>query len=144
MSDRSWRRLRLKKVGQWMSDGAYERMVPVSGVAVWSWPCALHTGKSSASALYYATKPRSAQPWSLTWSRTEAQAAPRAKNHFLAVHSHELCTPLTPGLLLTEDLSTLENVPGEIREALDIIKRNIKLEARLIDDLLQMTRFAQA
>ncbi len=81
---RSWRRLRWKKVGQWMSDGAYERTVSGFGVAVWSWLCALTKGKSSASASYFATKPRFAQPW-MPWPVVGMKLRrPRAKNHFLA------------------------------------------------------------
>jgi signal transduction histidine kinase len=72
-----------------------------------------------------------------------AEAANRAKDAFLAVLSHELRTPLSP-ILTTVHLLELE--PGlspEVREAVEVIKRNVELEARLIDDLLDVTRIAR-
>ena len=72
----------------------------------------------------------------------EAQAANEAKDQFLATLSHELRTPLTPVLAV---LSRLEEDPrfrglkGELR----MIRRNVELEARLIDDLLDLTRIAR-
>src|SRR2546429_9418141 len=63
-----------------------------------------------------------------------------AKDQFLAMLSHELRTPLTP--VLTSALA-LENEPAlseNIRESLQMIHRNVELEARLIDDLLDLTR----
>ena len=75
-------------------------------------------------------------------SRDEAMQANRAKDDFIASLSHELRTPLTPSLL---DLSALEADPeisAEMRERLHFIKNNVELEARLIDDLLDVTRIA--
>jgi two-component system CheB/CheR fusion protein len=71
----------------------------------------------------------------------EARAANEAKDRFLATLSHELRTPLTPVLAV---LSRLESVPalaGQTAE-LAMIRRNVELEARLIDDLLDLTRVA--
>ena len=71
------------------------------------------------------------------------EAASHAKDHFLAVLSHELRTPLTPVLAavsaLEEDSSRF---PG-LRETLAMIRRNVELEARLIDDLLDLTRISR-
>jgi len=69
----------------------------------------------------------------------EAEAANAAKDQFLAVLSHELRTPLTPVLASVEVLRE-ELLPEEIRPFIDVIHRNIELEARLIDDLLDLTR----
>ena len=76
-------------------------------------------------------------------ARAEAERANKAKDEFLAVLSHELRTPLTPVLLTT---TLLEGAPGlspELREDLLTIRRNVELEARLIDDLLDLTRIAR-
>jgi signal transduction histidine kinase len=73
----------------------------------------------------------------------EAEAASRAKDHFLATLSHELRTPLTPVLALVSALQRDERLPQDILEDIGIIYRNIELEARLIDDLLDITRIAR-
>jgi len=72
-----------------------------------------------------------------------ARAAAEAKDHFLAVLSHELRTPLTPILFAIASLRRAADVPPALTSSLDIIDRNVKLEARLIDDLLDVTRIAQ-
>src|SRR5499426_286213 len=71
---------------------------------------------------------------------TELRAADRAKDEFLAVLSHELRTPLN---VVLGWLSMLRN--GSVREdryahALDIIDRNARTQAQLIDDLLEVSR----
>jgi PAS domain S-box-containing protein len=70
-----------------------------------------------------------------------AESASRAKDHFVAVLSHELRNPLTPVLPALTALEKL--VPEEGREFLEIARRNVELEARLIDDLLDVTRIAR-
>lgn len=67
----------------------------------------------------------------------------RAKDRFLAMLSHELRTPLSPVLTLSSELETREDLPQEVREDLGMIKRNVELEATLIDDLLDLTRIAR-
>jgi signal transduction histidine kinase len=69
-----------------------------------------------------------------------AQEASRAKDNFLAALSHELRTPLTPALMSAAVLEQDTTLPEEVREQLAMIRRNIKIEARLIDDLLDLTR----
>jgi len=63
-----------------------------------------------------------------------------AKDQFLAMLSHELRTPLTPVLASALALETEPALPQEIHESLHMIRRNVELEARLIDDLLDLTR----
>jgi two-component system CheB/CheR fusion protein len=76
-------------------------------------------------------------------ARDAAVAANRAKDEFLAALSHELRTPLTPVLMLAKELEHAENVPVDLRADFSMIRQNIELEARLIDDLLDLTRIAQ-
>jgi PAS domain S-box-containing protein len=76
-------------------------------------------------------------------ARAEAEAANRAKDRFLAALSHELRTPLTPVLATTSSLAGDESLPARVRRQLDVIRRNVELEARLIDDLLDLTRIAR-
>jgi signal transduction histidine kinase len=75
-------------------------------------------------------------------AKAEAERANNAKDHFLAVLSHELRTPLTPVLAAAELLHRRLGESADAREPLDIIRRNVLLQARLIDDLLDLTRIA--
>lgn len=73
-------------------------------------------------------------------ARAEAEAANRAKDRFLATLSHELRTPLSPILATVAALLERPETPESLRPALEMIRRNVNLEARLIDDLLDLTR----
>ena len=73
----------------------------------------------------------------------EAQAANAAKDRFLAALSHELRTPLTPVLLTSEDLCGRDDLPADVVDAVCLIRDNVRLEARLIDDMLDVTRIAR-
>ena len=73
-------------------------------------------------------------------AKEQAERASRAKDEFLAQLSHELRTPLTPVLMTAAALMEDEKLPAYAREQLDMVARNIALEARLIDDLLDLTR----
>ncbi len=75
-------------------------------------------------------------------SLVEAQRANAAKDRFLAVLSHELRTPLNPVLMAASAMETDPNIPVEIRADISMIRRNVELEAKLIDDLLDLTRIA--
>ena len=76
-------------------------------------------------------------------ARAQAERAGKAKDDFLACLSHELRTPLTPVLLLTSLLDSRADLPQDAREDVATIRRNVELEARLIDDLLDLTRVAR-
>jgi signal transduction histidine kinase/DNA-binding response OmpR family regulator len=73
-------------------------------------------------------------------AREEAEAANQSKDRFLAMLSHELRTPLTPVITHLVKLSDDDEVPDSLRHPLEVIRRNVELEARLIDDLLDLTR----
>ena len=68
------------------------------------------------------------------------EAASKAKDDFLAALSHELRTPLTPVLMAAEELCNDSTLPQATHETLCMMRRNIELEARLIDDMLDLTR----
>lgn len=68
------------------------------------------------------------------------QTASQHKNHFMAVLSHELRTPLNPVLAAVSLLRRDKRLDDVTRETLEMVDRNVRLQARLIDDLLDMTR----
>jgi len=73
-------------------------------------------------------------------ARQEAEAASQAKDEFLAVVSHELRTPLNALRLWAGILKTGPADPPTIARAVDTIERNTVLQARLIEDLLDVSR----
>jgi signal transduction histidine kinase len=73
-------------------------------------------------------------------ARLEAQAANRAKDEFLATLSHELRTPLNAILGWAHLLAGGQLGEETSRRAIEIIERNTRLQARLIDDLLDISR----
>jgi PAS domain S-box-containing protein len=79
----------------------------------------------------------------LIQARDEAEAANHAKDHFLASLSHELRTPLTPVLAILSNWELNQNLPPSILPTIRILRRNIQLEARLIDDLLDLARITK-
>ena len=76
-------------------------------------------------------------------ARAEAERASAAKDKFLAMLSHELRTPLTPVLASVATLEHEDTLPDTMHEPLQLIRRNVELEARLIDDLLDLTRISK-
>jgi signal transduction histidine kinase len=73
-------------------------------------------------------------------ARLEAQRANRAKDDFLATLSHELRTPLNAILGWTSLLSSGQLDAATTRKALGIIERNTRVQAQLIEDLLDVSR----
>jgi PAS domain S-box-containing protein len=69
-----------------------------------------------------------------------ADSAGRVKDRFLAVLSHELRTPLTPVLAVVSALLDDPETAPDLRATLEMIRRSVSLEARLIDDLLDAMR----
>ena len=75
-------------------------------------------------------------------AKNEAEEANRSKDRFLAMLSHELRTPLTPVLMTIASLQREPDLSDDIRRDLEVLQRNVELEALLIDDLLDLTRIA--
>src|SRR6185503_11077368 len=63
-----------------------------------------------------------------------------AKDNFLATLSHELRTPMTSILGWVQFLRTGDYAPDELAEALETIETSARLQARLIDDMLDVSR----
>ncbi len=73
-------------------------------------------------------------------AKETAETANQSKDRFLAVLSHELRTPLTPVLMAVAALEHDPELRRDVREDMVMIKRNIELEVKFIDDLLDVSR----
>ncbi len=73
-------------------------------------------------------------------AKAEAEAANRAKDDFLATLSHELRTPLNAILGWTHILSTHLDDRDTAAQAIEVIERNAVTQARLINDILEVSR----
>jgi PAS domain S-box-containing protein len=76
----------------------------------------------------------------LVRAKEEIEASSEAKDKFLAALSHELRTPLTPVLATLSSWDATNALPSMLRSDLQRLRRNVELEVRLIDDLLDLTR----
>ena len=76
-------------------------------------------------------------------AHARALAAVQAKDDFLAALSHELRTPLNPVLLLASSAAEDPALSADIRRDFASIRKHVELEARLIDDLLDLTRITR-
>ncbi|MEO5753237.1 MAG: ATP-binding protein [Chthoniobacterales bacterium] len=75
--------------------------------------------------------------------RQDLISANAAKDQFLALLSHELRNPLSPVIAMVGELEARSHDIPSLRQPLAVIRRNVELEARLIDDLLDITRIAK-
>jgi PAS domain S-box-containing protein len=76
-------------------------------------------------------------------AKDAAETANKAKDQFLAMLSHELRTPLTPVLATLNLWEASEEIPPSLRADVGMLRRSVELEARIIDDLLDLTRIAR-
>ena len=72
-----------------------------------------------------------------------AHTRSEAKDRFIATLSHELRNPLAPALYAASYLGGLADLPASARRFVEMIRRNVEFEARLIDDLLDVTRIGR-
>ncbi len=79
----------------------------------------------------------------LQQQKESAEAANAAKDRFLAMLSHELRTPLTPVLMWASGTARQPDLRRDLQEGLKMVCRNVELEARLIDDMLDLTRITR-
>ena len=73
-------------------------------------------------------------------ARVMVESANRSKDEFLAILSHELRTPLNAILGWAEILQGGEASRAEVREGVEIIERNARSQARLVEDVLEVSR----
>ena len=73
-------------------------------------------------------------------ARSQLERANRIKDEFLATLSHELRTPLN-AVLGWANILRRGNLQGEqLQQGLDTIERNARVQAQLIEDLLDLSR----
>ncbi len=72
-------------------------------------------------------------------ARADAERANRLKEEFLSTLSHELRTPLNAILGWSHLLRETTTVPPEIERGLTVIDRNARAQARIVDELLDMS-----
>lgn len=120
------------------------REIPIddSGAPIWS-----EDGRVVGAVLVFrditernrAEKERTALLESERAARAEAQAANRAKDEFLAVLSHELRTPLN-AILGWAQVVRGHALPPEAMRGVEVIERNARRQARLLEDMLDVSR----
>ena len=72
-------------------------------------------------------------------ARSEAERATRLKDEFVATMSHELRTPLN-AIVGWASILRHDRTPKNIAQGVEVIDRNAKLQARMVEDLLDMSR----
>lgn len=73
-------------------------------------------------------------------ARSEAERAARVKDEFVATLSHELRTPLNAIVGWAQFLLRDASDPERVHKGLEVIDRNARLQAQMVDDLLDLSR----
>ena len=73
-------------------------------------------------------------------ARRDAEAANRMKDEFLSVVSHELRTPLNAILGWAQILASGDGGAEDVKEGLEVIQRNARVQTQIIEDILDMSR----
>ncbi len=73
-------------------------------------------------------------------ARAEAELASRMKDEFLAIVSHELRTPMNAIVGWTEIMSRTTPESSQLEKGIDVIRRNARVQAKMIDDILDVSR----
>ena len=123
---------RLAASARALAAGDFSKQMPVGG------PSEVRKLARSFSAMTQALGEQMAREQQ---ARKDAEAANRAKDEFLAVLSHELRTPLTATLGWTHLLRMGHLDAVRADRALDAIERSTITQSRLIEDLLDVSRF---
>lgn len=109
-------------------------------VEYWAYPIVRDGELRGAVTTFIDITERRQAQLALQKAKHQAEEANRAKDQFLAMLSHELRTPLTPVLMTIASLRRQTDISDELRRDLEVLQRNVELEALLIDDLLDLTR----
>jgi PAS domain S-box-containing protein len=75
--------------------------------------------------------------------KNELEKANQSKDEFFAALSHELRAPLTPIVATLDRWQAQKRLDKEMLTELTMLRRNAALEARLVDDLLDVARITQ-
>jgi PAS domain S-box-containing protein len=75
-------------------------------------------------------------------ARHDAELANQFKDQFIAMVSHELRTPLTPVAMSLAALELDPQLPEDLQDEVSMLRRNVGIETKLIDDLLDVTSVA--
>lgn len=129
----------------YVSPGLTEKRKDIGATESYEWQAnrvMLADGKFGVVCYYFDSTRLQETYRALERAREQAEHANRAKDRFLAVLSHELRTPLSPVVMSVAAMETAPELPAALREELAMIRRNIDLEVRLIDDLLDLSRIA--
>ncbi len=114
------------------SEASFSFMPRLSELALREWECLVERKRAEKEREELLIREQTA--------RLEAERACRVTDEFLAMLSHELRTPLNAVLGWAELLRIKERSTEYLHHALDIIERNARTQASLIDDLLDMSR----
>jgi signal transduction histidine kinase len=101
---------------------------------------AAHLREEEQARLFEQTVAALRESEHLLAAKSKVEEASRTKDRLLAVLSHELRSPLSPILLAASALAGDRRLPVDARRRAAMIEHNATVEARLIDDLLDLTR----